>query len=121
MPGIGLISREGSAVAEAAKAEAAAWLASNGRLTISLSRDSALTDHRDLDLIIAFGGDGTLLGVAHAVASAELASNISIYAASDDHTLECPSHAEPTSQEVYFAMTVHAGPCCGAVSLTPFL
>ncbi len=67
MPGIGLISREGSAVAEAARAEAASWLRAHGRIAVLLTRDSPLAD---LELVIAFGGDGTLLGAAHAVAVA---------------------------------------------------
>jgi len=65
VPGIGLISREGSLVAESARTEAAAWLAAHGRPAVMLSRDSRLTD---LDLVIAFGGDGTLLGAAQTVA-----------------------------------------------------
>ncbi len=69
MPGIGLISREGSLVADSARAEAAQWLSAHGRPTVMLSRDSPLAD---LDLVIAFGGDGTLLGAAHAVAVAGL-------------------------------------------------
>jgi NAD+ kinase len=67
VPGIGLISREGSLVADSARAEAAAWLKAHGRQTVNLSRDSRLAD---LDLVIAFGGDGTLLGAAQAVALA---------------------------------------------------
>ena len=72
MPGIGLISREGSPVADAARAEAAAWLASHGRTAVMLTRESSAADLSGLSLVIAFGGDGTLLGAAHAVALAEL-------------------------------------------------
>ena len=69
MPVIGLISREGSPTAESARTEAASWLAAHGRPAVLLTRDSPLTD---LELVIAFGGDGTLLGAAHAVALAGL-------------------------------------------------
>jgi len=69
VPGIGLISREGSPTAEAARAEAAAWLAAHGRSAVMLTRESSPAG---LDLVIAFGGDGTLLGAAHAVAVAGL-------------------------------------------------
>ncbi len=70
MPGIGLISREGSEVAEAAQNDAAAWLSARGRTTKVLTRESAPTELADLELVIAFGGDGTLLGAAHFVALA---------------------------------------------------
>lgn len=66
---IGLICREGSAVADAARAEAAAWLTARGRQTAMLTRESSLTG---ISMIVAFGGDGTLLGAAHAVAVAGL-------------------------------------------------
>jgi NAD+ kinase len=69
VPGIGLISREGSAVAESARSEAAAWLGEHGRDAVLLTRESSLTG---LELVIAFGGDGTLLGAAHAVAVSRL-------------------------------------------------
>lgn len=68
MPGIGLISREGSAPAARALRDAAEWLASRGQATVELT---AADSPQGLDLVIAFGGDGTLLGAAHlAVAAA---------------------------------------------------
>jgi NAD+ kinase len=66
---IGLIAREGSPAADAALAEAVAWLGAHGAVAIELSRDSVPTG---VDAVIAFGGDGTLLGAAHAVALAGL-------------------------------------------------
>lgn len=65
MPGIGLISREGSDAAAEARTRAAEWLEARGKKTTLLSRDSVLSN---LDLIVAFGGDGTLLSVARAAA-----------------------------------------------------
>ncbi len=70
MPGIGLISREGSDVAEASRNDAAAWLSAHGSATKLLTRESAPADLAGLSLVIAFGGDGTLLGAAHFVALA---------------------------------------------------
>jgi NAD+ kinase len=70
VPGIGLIAREHSADAAAAQREAALWLTSRGRAVELLTRTSTLTS--DLELIVAFGGDGTLLGAAHAIAAAGL-------------------------------------------------
>ena len=70
MPGIGLIAREDSRDAADAQRDAALWLTSRGRAVELLTRTSALS--ADLDLIVAFGGDGTLLGAAHAVAAAGL-------------------------------------------------
>lgn len=70
MPGIGLISREGSPVADAARADAVAWLSAHGKSAVILTRESTATDLANLELVIAFGGDGTLLGAAHAVALA---------------------------------------------------
>lgn len=70
MPGIGLIAREGSHDAADAQRDAALWLTSRGRAVELLTRTSTLT--RDLELIVAFGGDGTLLGAAHAIAAAGL-------------------------------------------------
>ena len=70
MPVIGLISREGSPVADAALADAAAWLSAHHRAVAVLTRESPPSALADLELVIAFGGDGTLLGAAHAVALA---------------------------------------------------
>jgi NAD+ kinase len=72
VPDIGLISRDGSAIADAARAEAAAWLAERGQRTVALTRESGPDALTGLSLILAFGGDGTLLGAAHAVALAGL-------------------------------------------------
>ncbi len=69
MPRIGLISREGNAAALAARTDAAAWLTAHGATAVPLTKDDALAG---LDVVIAFGGDGTLLGVAHALAKAGL-------------------------------------------------
>jgi NAD+ kinase len=70
VPGIGLIAREESQDAADAQREAALWLTSRGRPVELLERTSTLTS--DLELIVAFGGDGTLLGAAHSVAAAGL-------------------------------------------------
>lgn len=70
MPGIGLIAREGSQPAADAQREAALWLTSHGRAVELLERTSTLT--ADLELIVAFGGDGTLLGAAQSIAAAGL-------------------------------------------------
>ena len=67
MPRIGLISREGNASAERARDDASAWLSAHGSTPVVITRDSALDG---LDAVIAFGGDGTLLGAAHAIARA---------------------------------------------------
>lgn len=72
MPGIGLISREGSPVAEDARKEAASWLTAHGRMPVMLTRNSTAAEFSTVDAVIAFGGDGTLLGVAHAIAIAGL-------------------------------------------------
>jgi len=63
VPGIGLISREGSEPAARALADAAEWLSARGRATTTLTHGASPAG---LDLVIAFGGDGTLLGAAHA-------------------------------------------------------
>lgn len=70
MPGIGLIAREGSQPAADAQRDAALWLTSHGRAVELLERTSTLT--ADLELIVAFGGDGTLLGAAQSIAAAGL-------------------------------------------------
>ena len=70
MPGIGLIAREASKDAADAQREAALWLTARGRAVELLERTSTITP--DLELIVAFGGDGTLLGAAHSVAAAGL-------------------------------------------------
>lgn len=70
MPGIGLIAREDSQDAADAQRDAALWLTARGRAVELLTRTSTLT--ADLELIVAFGGDGTLLGAAHAIAAAGL-------------------------------------------------
>jgi len=70
VPGIGLIAREHSTDAAAALRDVAAWLLARGRASVILTRESVPTD--DLELIVAFGGDGTLLGAAHALATAGL-------------------------------------------------
>jgi len=70
VPGIGLIAREASKDAADAQREAALWLTSRGRAVELLERTSRITP--DLELIVAFGGDGTLLGAAHSVAAAGL-------------------------------------------------
>lgn len=70
MPGIGLISREDSPDAAAAARDAAAWLTTRGCAVTALARGVAPTS--DLALIVAFGGDGTLLGAAHALAASGL-------------------------------------------------
>ncbi len=72
MPGIGLISREGSPVANAARTEAASWLTAHGHTAVLLTRESDTTALSTVGVVIAFGGDGTLLGAAHAVAVAGL-------------------------------------------------
>ena len=72
MPGIGLICREGSPVADAARTEAAAWLSAHGHAPVMLTRESGKTALSAIEVVIAFGGDGTLLGAAHAVAVAGL-------------------------------------------------
>lgn len=69
MPRIGLIARDHSPDADAARREAGAWLSARGHTPVMLTRESALDD---LSCIVAFGGDGTLLGAAHAVAVANL-------------------------------------------------
>jgi NAD+ kinase len=70
VPGIGLIAREDSVDAAAAQREAALWLTARGRAVELLTRTSTITP--DLELVVAFGGDGTLLGAAHAIAAAGL-------------------------------------------------
>jgi NAD+ kinase len=72
VPHIGLISRDGSAVADAARAEAQSWLTAHGRSTRVVTRNADRASLSGLELILAFGGDGTLLGAAHAVALAGL-------------------------------------------------
>lgn len=69
MSRIGLISREGNAAAETARDEAAAWLSAHGCAPVVITRESPLDG---LGVVIAFGGDGTLLGAAHAIARAGL-------------------------------------------------
>lgn len=70
MPGIGLITRENSADAAAAARDVASWLSARGHAAVTLTRGA--TPPADLDLVVAFGGDGTLLGAAHALATAGL-------------------------------------------------
>ncbi|MEI6245706.1 MAG: NAD(+)/NADH kinase, partial [Acidobacteriota bacterium] len=55
--------REGSEPAARALADAAAWLSERGRTSTTLTHGASPAG---LDLVIAFGGDGTLLGAAHA-------------------------------------------------------
>lgn len=59
-------------MADAARAEAAAWLTAHGSTPVLLTRESDTAALSSVDVVIAFGGDGTLLGAAHAVAVAGL-------------------------------------------------
>jgi NAD+ kinase len=64
VPGIGLISKQHSPEAAEAAREAGAWLEARGQRVQPLARGASPAG---LDLVVAFGGDGTLLGAAHAI------------------------------------------------------
>lgn len=81
---VGLVARHTLPVALSALAEAAAWLDAHGCtpvLEATSAERAGLADRwptvpidslgRDVDVVIAFGGDGTLLNAASAVAHAE--------------------------------------------------